>query len=321
MPRILGPFGAALATHWLWRGGAAYMACWATCHTYHADTPICLYFWAHANLGQMKIVALHGVAGLVFAGKISARRKSSLFPLEKGGGQRPASSFQCPPYITAHQKDLNHTDKDKAIKRWSTWTPPTLPKPRPQVCDVEQLNFIITLSGMVFFFIVLFLLWALKVPDASQDLRGRHSSTWQLWWYIYVYSFLFKKMTKSRLNISDNYVPRRSSISMEEFGLSWETGKSSVFKNEKLSALSKHCRMPINAHTIDSEHFIGCASSGCIGGSWSIFLKHLATTVLQQIEMGQRWTPFPAGKATALELALAKGHLNICKFRRVLSLS
>lgn len=51
-------------------------------------------------------------------------------------------------------KDLKLTDKDKAVKDEAP-EPPHFQITRPQVCAREQLNFIITLSSMVFF-IVLF---------------------------------------------------------------------------------------------------------------------------------------------------------------------
>lgn len=54
--------------------------------------------------------------------------------------------------VLVQWKDLRCTDKDTAVKD-DVAEPPGSTVSRPQVCDREQLNFIITLSPMVFFIV------------------------------------------------------------------------------------------------------------------------------------------------------------------------
>lgn len=54
--------------------------------------------------------------------------------------------------VLVQRKDLKLRDKDTAVKD-DVAEPPGSAVSRPQVCDREQLNFIITLSPMVFFIV------------------------------------------------------------------------------------------------------------------------------------------------------------------------
>lgn len=54
--------------------------------------------------------------------------------------------------VLVQWKDLSCTDKGTAVKD-GVAKPPGSTLSRPQVCDREQLNFIITLSPMVFFIV------------------------------------------------------------------------------------------------------------------------------------------------------------------------
>lgn len=68
---------------------------------------------------------------------------------EQGRQPGPLSSGH---NVLVQWKDLRCTDKDTAVKD-GVAEPPGSTLSRPQVCDREQLNFIITLSPMVFFIV------------------------------------------------------------------------------------------------------------------------------------------------------------------------
>lgn len=65
----------------------------------------------------------------------------------RGRGAQGASNGHS---VLVQWKDLKLRDKDTAVKD-DVAEPPGFTASRPQVCDREQLNFIITLSPMVFF--------------------------------------------------------------------------------------------------------------------------------------------------------------------------
>lgn len=76
---------------------------------------------------------------------------SVLCTMQGGVGQTaPGSPLWT--HVLVQWKDLKCTGKDTAVKD-DVAEPPGSTASRPQVCDREQLNFIITLSPMVFFIV------------------------------------------------------------------------------------------------------------------------------------------------------------------------
>lgn len=70
----------------------------------------------------------------------------------RSGAGQAAQALGSGPNVLVQWKDLRCTDKDTAIKD-DVAEPSGSMVSRPQVCDREQLNFIITLSPMVFFIV------------------------------------------------------------------------------------------------------------------------------------------------------------------------
>lgn len=101
------------------------------------------------------------------------------------------------------------------------------------MCDREQLNFIITLSPMVFF-IVFFTTGTKGSGLIVAEWRTSLVGLTALW---------YKKNDKSWLNLSDNCVPCPHPSPPRGLG---EAGDKSIsaFKNEKLSGLFKHSVEP-----------------------------------------------------------------------------